>query len=351
MRKLVIGSMHRSAGKTSLITGLARALNKKTGYLKPFGDRTFFHKKRLWDYDSALINSVFNLKSDLSNMTIGIEHSKLKYVYDENRIKTKLLEMVARAGESNELIFVEGGRDLSYGSSVYLDVISLAKYMDGELIIVVSGDGDMIMDDIIWGIRYINFTGVKLGGIIINKVDDLEDFDEVYQKELQAMGVNILGIIPYEKALSFLSIDDIAGFLFARVIAGEEGLKNVVENIFVGVMKVESALKNPSFLKKNNLIITTADRTDLIFEALKIEVAGIILTNNIMPSEEIIQLASEQKIPLLLAPTDTYEVEKKLNIMEPLLTKGDFTRINLLEELINEYMDVASFFTNIANSS
>jgi BioD-like phosphotransacetylase family protein len=37
MEKLVVTSMRQSAGKTSAIIGIAKALNKKVGYMKPFG--------------------------------------------------------------------------------------------------------------------------------------------------------------------------------------------------------------------------------------------------------------------------------------------------------------------------
>ena len=63
MNKLVVTSMRHNAGKTSVIIGLANALNKKIGYIKPFGDKLLYRKKRLWDYDAALIASIFSLEN------------------------------------------------------------------------------------------------------------------------------------------------------------------------------------------------------------------------------------------------------------------------------------------------
>jgi hypothetical protein len=53
MKNIVIGSVSENAGKTSFVVGLARAINGKFGYLKPFGDRLIYRKKRLWDHDAA----------------------------------------------------------------------------------------------------------------------------------------------------------------------------------------------------------------------------------------------------------------------------------------------------------
>ena len=106
MDKFVITSMRPSAGKTSLIIGLARALNKKMGYLKPFGARLLYKKKRLWDYDAALITHIFNLEENPEDMSIGFHHSKLLYSLDEKATAAKLLKALDHIGENKDLIFV-----------------------------------------------------------------------------------------------------------------------------------------------------------------------------------------------------------------------------------------------------
>jgi BioD-like phosphotransacetylase family protein len=82
MKNIVFGSISENAGKTSVIVGLAKAFGKNFGYLKPFGDRLIYRKKRLWDYDSAIITSVFGLEQSSEEMTIGFEHAKLRFMYD-----------------------------------------------------------------------------------------------------------------------------------------------------------------------------------------------------------------------------------------------------------------------------
>lgn len=79
----MVASTNKSAGKTSLIVGLAEALKKNCGYMKPFGDRLLYHKKRLWDYDAALVTGIFGMEEKAEEITIGFEHSKLRYMYGE----------------------------------------------------------------------------------------------------------------------------------------------------------------------------------------------------------------------------------------------------------------------------
>jgi hypothetical protein len=133
MDKVIIGSMRKSAGKTSIIVGIAGALKKKMAYLKPFGERLLYRKKRLWDYDSALITHIFGLQEDPVDMSIGFDHSKLRYMYDEKGIQQKLRETMAHIGNDKEILFIEGGKDLTYGVSIYLDTLSF-KTTEREII-------------------------------------------------------------------------------------------------------------------------------------------------------------------------------------------------------------------------
>ena len=64
MRKFVVTSLRQSAGKTSMIIGIAKALNRSIGYIKPLGERFLYRKKRLWDYDAALVTNIFGLKEN-----------------------------------------------------------------------------------------------------------------------------------------------------------------------------------------------------------------------------------------------------------------------------------------------
>ncbi|MDY0045255.1 MAG: AAA family ATPase, partial [Syntrophales bacterium] len=83
MHKTVVASIRKNAGKTSLIVGLAKCLEKEFLYLKPYGDKLYYRKKLLWDYDAALITSIFDLSRNPENMSIGFDHSKVRYKYDE----------------------------------------------------------------------------------------------------------------------------------------------------------------------------------------------------------------------------------------------------------------------------
>jgi hypothetical protein len=322
------------------MVGLAKALNKKIGYLKPFGDRLIYNKKRLWDYDSALIATTFALSENPEDMSLGFDHSKLRYMYDENITREKVCELAANMSHGKDLLFIEGGRDLAYGISVYLDAVSLARYTGGNLVIIISGDENTVFDDITYIKKIMDLGGVTFKGIIINKVQNMEDFKDTYLPQIQKIGVPVLGVIPFQKDLTYFSVSYLSERLFAKVVTGEDHLNRTVKNIFIGAMSVNAALQQPLLKKEGILMITGGDRTDMILVALDYQAAGIILTNNVLPPSHIVSKATERKVPLLLVPYDTYETARRIDSMEPLMTREDKHKIELLGTLIKENVDV-----------
>jgi BioD-like phosphotransacetylase family protein len=342
MHRLVIASMRRSAGKTSIIVGLGQASGKKIGYLKPFGDRLLYRKKRLWDYDAALIENIFKLEDNPEELSIGFDHSKLRFMYSEETTRAKLEEMIGLVAAGRDLLVLEAGRELSYGVSVHLDAVSLARATGGTLIFVLSGDEGTILDDATFIRQHVQLENVKVGGLILNRIGDVEDFRATYLPMVQALGMPVLGLLPQLPELSRLSLAFLSESLFAKVIAGEEGLGREVKQIFVGAMSTDAALRNPLFTKPDKIVITSGDRSDMILAALDGETAAIVLTNNILPPANLISLASERKVPLLLVSMDTYETAKQIDAIEPLLTQADAGKIELLGRTVKERVDLAA---------
>jgi BioD-like phosphotransacetylase family protein len=342
MEKVIVASIRKSAGKTSVIVGLAKALQKRIGYMKPFGDRSLYRKKRLWDYDGALITDIFGLEEKPEEMSIGFDSSKLRYMYDEESMKNKLLESMSDVGKDKDVVFVEGGKDITYGISVHLDAISLAHHLDGKLFFVISGDDDTIVDDIVFLKTYLHTAAINFGGVIINKVRDLQDFKEVHLSTITDMGITVAGVIPYCDELTHFSVHYLAERLLAKVLTGEGGLNNVVESILIGAMSTSTALRYPPFLKEHKVIIASGDRSDMILASLETNAVGIILTGNILPTQSLISKASERNVPLLLVPSDTCQTARQIDNLEPLLTKDDAEKISLWEELVREHVNLTA---------
>ena len=345
MSKLLIASTRQGAGKTSIIVGISSVLNKKIGYIKPFGDRLVHHRKINWDYDSFLIKELWKLDMESENMSLGFSHSKLRYMYDPESLKTALNDMAETAASGKDLLFIEGGQDLTYGSSIHFDSLSITGHLGSKLFIVVSGDSEQVLDDITFLKKYRDMRGIDFKGIIINKLRDVDEFESIHLKTITDMGIPVLGMIPFKEQLTYFTMKFLSEKFFARIIAGEKGLNKVVKHIFVGAMSTGEALRSPLFIKENKLLITSGDRSEMILSALETDTSGIILTNNILPPPNIISKASERDIPLLLVTLDTYNIARQMDNIEALLIKENEAGLQMLTQLTKKYIDTDLLLT------
>jgi uncharacterized protein len=340
MDKFVVTSLRQGAGKTSVIIGITKALNRKIGYIKPFGERFLYRKKRLWDYDAALITNIFGLKENPEDMSIGFHHSKLLYMLDEGTTREKLCELLVSVSEGKDIFFAECGKDITYGASVHLDALTIARNINAQLILVMDGDEDSILDDVVFFKNYIWMGDVRCKGIIINKVANVTDFCDTRLSRIQQHGIEVLGVIPYYEELSCFSVSYLADCLFAKVMSGEENMNRIVKRIFIGSISAAEALKDPLFQEESNVVITSGDRSDMIIAALENKATAIILTNNILPPSNLISLAAKCEIPLLLVSADTYKIAKQIEGMESLTTKDDLGKIVQIEQMVRNHVNL-----------
>ena len=341
MKTLIVASTRESAGKTSVLIGLAQALGKRFGYLKPLGDRFLYRKKRLWDYDAALLSNVFELGEEPETISIGFDHSKLRYMYDRTSMFAALNRVVTTVGKGRDAIFLECGRDLSYGASVCLDPLTISQETGQPVLIVAGGPENDVADDLAFVKRFVGADEATVAGVIINKVVHPDDFEQVHLPEIEALGVKVFGVIPYERELTTLSVSTVAEKLFARVITGEENLNRLIRNVVVGAASVGAAMNAKLIEKPDKLMITSGDRSDMILAALDTGgTACILLTNNIVPPPNVISKATACGVPVLLVPGDTYATALQVESLEPLLTPTDQPKFDRLAELVAKHVDL-----------
>ncbi len=272
---------------------------------------------------------------------MGFEHLKLRFRYDQVGARDKVTAMAQQISEGKELLFVEGGKDIEYGLSFFLNVLSVAEYLGGRLVILVGGDDNYIVDNVIFIKKYLSFSGIDFCGVIINKVHNVEDFSTVYLPMLEKSGVSVLGVIPYVEQLTFFSMDYLAQYLLARVVAGENQLTRRINHIYVGAASVDSVYCDPLFHMENKLVITSGDRSDMLLASFEDPgTSAVVLTNNILPPPNLLAKAEEKKIPILLVPKGVYEIARQIEALTPLVTVDNEAEIDLMEKLVRENINL-----------
>jgi len=336
MKKLIISSLERDVGKTSLILGLTALYPGSFTYIKPLGDRLVYQDKKLWDHDAKLVGSLFNLQDDPTTMSLGFDHSKLRFQYNRLEMETALREMADRHQNNVDLLIVETGRDMARGTTVHLDPCSICRAIGGKQVLVVGGIHDRIMDDLLFFDRHLEHREQEIAGVILNKVKQKPDFLKEFKKILGTLRFPILGIIPYLPELSYPTVRNIADTLSARILTSEDYLDVDVKDIFVGAMSADAVLRLEKFKHPEKVIITSGDRSDMILSALNSECVGIVLTNNILPPPNIIAQVADKNVPLLSVQNDTFQIAKKIDLMIPLINHESPERIKLIQDMVRE---------------
>lgn len=334
MKNIIISSTEKDAGKTTIGLGLALGEDRPLSYFKPFGDRPIYKKKRLIDYDAKLFKKVLSLETDYEDFCIGFDHSKIKYAFQRDTIEKKIQERIEKLSEEKEGLIIETGKHWGFGSSINLDPVSLSKMTDSEVILVTSDSDTEVLDKLTTATQYFEKMGADLRGVVLNRVDSVEEARDFLVEDIEDLGLDVLGIIPEISSLDLTRMSFISDMLFGKVVAGQDGLDNIVENVYVGAMSADEMIRNPAFQESRKLIVTGGDRTDIILAALEEGTSGLVLTNDIIPPSNIISRADTAEIPLISVPLDTYEAARRIEGMETITTiEDDFKIKNIKDEI------------------
>lgn len=324
-KNIIISSLDEKSGKTTVALAIAKLSNMKVGYMKPIGDNPIYKEKRVEDYDAIIFKEIFKIENEACEMCLGLRHSKILHFYED--IEKEFMDRYNRLSTEKELFIIEGGEYLWRGCSLKLDAISISKKINADIIFVVSGDFFEMVDEI----DYLSKQNLQIKGIILNRVEEEEA--EKMKTEIENRGLRFLGYLPIIEELKAMKVRYIAEKLFANIVAGEKGLDKYVKNIFIAALSASEIKRHPDFKKENKLIITGGDRADVITACIEDGTSGIILTNNIVPSANILAKANEKEIPLLSVRPDTYTVAKLVeNILPTILPEEE----NKIKEIVRK---------------
>ena len=101
-------------------------------------------------------------------------------------------------------------------------------------------------------------------------------------------------------------------------------------------------------LQPGTLIITPGDREDLIMMILNEDaksparghLAGVVLTDGILPPENVMQLIRERSIPFISTTADVSSATTNISHMTVKTEVGDRDKIGVIQKLIQDHVQV-----------
>lgn len=362
MKKVFIAATKQNDGKTTVSLGLISNFQKrfkKIGFIKPIGQRYLEEEGLKIDEDSVLIEEVCGIKFSLKDMSpIAVEKGFTeKYIVKPNKdsISQLIQSSYKKISKNQDLVVIEGTGHAGVGAVFDHSNATVAKLLGAKVILISSGGIGRPIDEIVLNKALFEKEGVKLLGVIVNKVlpEKYDKINQLVRKGLERKGIKVLGVIPFTPALSYPSMAQILEETNFELLCGEDYVEGHVAKVVIGAMRPSNAVK---YLIEDSLLITPGDSEDMIMAALntfrdsdktKVKLCGLILSGGFTPDKPIMELLVKAKIPVLLAKTDTYTVSSRIHDMTVKITPKDSTKINTVVKLINDYVDLDTIIRGI----
>jgi BioD-like phosphotransacetylase family protein len=346
MVPILVASNVGYAGRTFISLGLGLQLmdmGYKVGMMKPFGNVPVKVGKDVYDADAPFIKETLGLDEALeviSPFIMSYEEQTLLFQGKIVDVRKRVLAAY-KSFKKKDFIFLCGASDLTEGSLVGIDAVSLAEEVKAKVLLVEPWRGD-ISADALFGARAL--LGKRYAGGVLNKVPEatMEFAKNMVKPFLEKKGIPIYGVMPQDKFLGSVSVKQLNEILNGTVLCCEDKLDEFVENFLIGAMDVDSAL-NYFRRTPNKAVITGAHRSDIQLAALDTSTKCIILTGGFQTNEVVLGKARARGIPILSVPSDTFSAIDKIEFRMGKTSILDKRKVQRAKELISTGFDMYGF--------
>ena len=248
--RVFIAATRQNDGKTTASLGLIAALQQyfpRVGYIKPVGQRFVEIEEQKIDEDTVLMDSVYRLNCPLVDMSpIAVEPDfTRKYLESANNeaLVRKIKKAFDRVAWEKDFVLCEGSGHAGVGSVFDLSNAQVARILGAKVIIVSQGGIGKPIDEVCLNKALFDKEGVEIIGVILNKVmgAKVAYISDFARRGLKRKGLELLGVIPHERALSNPTIECIRDELRAELLNEPVSLDGLVDEVIVGAMGAENA--------------------------------------------------------------------------------------------------------------
>lgn len=343
-----------ASGKTTVGVGLALFLKKKgikLGYLKPIGSSHWPTQNE--DEDAILLKEVLGLTCSLdsvSPLNVGplyLSSTRSREQYRESFLKA----MEEMRCQDLDLLLVGGAKNPYILSSQEMDDVSLARELNASALFIANVNNDYALDRAILFNRYLKSQGVEVLGTIFNNVPTpiLEKARGIHKPIMERQDHPVIGVIPASPELTSPTVKEYLDVLGGELLVGEEYLDRRVDDIVVGTMTIEGALK---YLRRspNKAVIVGGDRSDMALTALETSTSVLVLTGGLYPNVKVLSQAEEKKVPVILVHFDTYHTIEQLHTVSHRIKPNNEVALDLAQKNIERYCELTPLWSLLGMS-
>ncbi|MFJ9351289.1 phosphate acetyltransferase [Streptomyces sp. NPDC101237] len=356
-RSVYVTGIDRGDGRQVVELGMMELLTRQVDRVGVFRPLVHDGPDRLFE----LLRARYRLSQDPATV-YGMDYhaaSALQAERGADELVSTLVDRFHLVARDYDVVLVLG---TDYADTQFPDELSLnarlANEFGASVIPVVGGreqSAESVLAETRNAFRAYDGLGCDVLAMVANRVAR-EERDEIAGRIDGRLPVPVY-VLPDEPALSAPTVSQIAHALDAEVLLGDDsGLaRDTLDFVFGGAML-------PSFLPALTpgcLVVTPGDRADLVVGSLAAHsagtppIAGVLLTLNERPSEEILTLAARLApgTPVLSVPGNSFPTAARLFSLEGKLNAATPRKAETALGLFERYVDTAGLSKRVSAPS
>ncbi|WP_369146587.1 phosphate acetyltransferase [Streptomyces sp. R44] len=353
-RSVYVTGIDRGDGRQVVELGVMELLTRQVDRVGVFRPLVHHRPDRLFD----LLRARYRLTQDPSSV-YGMDYHEASALQAErgtDELVSRLVDRFHAVARDYEVVLVLGTdfADTQLPDELALNA-RLANEFGASVIPVVGGKGqpaESVRAEARNAFRAYDGLGCDVLAMVVNRVAG-EDREAIAERLAARLPVPCY-VLPDEPALAAPTVAQITHALGASVVLGDDaGLaRDALDFVFGGAML-------PNFLKALTpgcLVVTPGDRADLVVGALAAHsagtppIAGVLLTLNERPSEEILTLAARLApgTPVISVPGNSFPTAAELFALEGKLNAATPRKAETALGLFERHVDTADLLKRVS---
>ncbi len=342
MSTLLMTSIQAGAGKTTLCAGIGAKIlsqGRKVGFLKPIRILSE-DSAEVVDRDAEFMKRVLGLEESAQSLcpvTLSRGEFDALFATESRAFLEDVKTAYSKLAQGKDLVLVEGLSGLGLDDGPAWACQEMAEALDAKVIIVFH-----YASDIPWPLlsALAQRFGSRFLGVVINGVPVAR------MASLQEVAVKVLGVLPEERLLLAVTVNELAQHFQGEVLNSPEQGDELVQNLMLGALLLDPG---PLYfnLRDNKAVIARGDRADMQLAALETSTKCLVLTGGIGPIPIILHRAQEKKVPMILTKADT---PATVAAVEELLAQARFhqeKKLETLSQILDQHLDLQALYSGL----
>ncbi|MFZ5631406.1 MAG: phosphotransacetylase family protein [Bacillota bacterium] len=333
----VIG--YPGSGKTMVVLGLALKFQregKKVAYFKPVGAPLRANGQE--DEDAVLMKEILNMESPISDIVPCRAGQSYLSGGKKRESVEAIISSYQRVARGADIVLIDGAVKPYIYKSWGLCDVALALKLGAKVLVTIKIENDFSVDQALFLNEHLEAKTVSVVGNLFNNIPWplVSKTKGIFAPILEERGFKTLGVIPRRPEIAAPTVEEFYKELGGEILAGHDRLGLLVEDIMVGAMTLDGAIR---YLRRSadKAVVLGGDRADLALAALETSTSALILTGGLYPDVKVLARAEEKGVPVILVHYDTYTTIDKISRISRHITPGDKAGVRITLENIVEY--------------